>query len=281
MRDPLEAPTGCHEYRGFLESNNQIGRMYSKRIRLFVQIIGFLFCTIGLLYISMKITSTEGFQTLDTAPNCKQYNSFDKIYWLCTTDNEAQAQVRILISTGDIFSGACYQTTAGFYTCYTRPSQKSYDSADGIFLVDDPYTDGMPAGIESDITTVCGDYATTMATFSTIYISTLAIGNVLNSTITRITDATKQLGGVSTKYCYTTLPGSAARSDAKQHACDTLSTGISIFNGIPGGAKGLNYMSTTVFTALTNMDDLYANHFTKAYKGFGYSTCSNIVGFQG
>jgi hypothetical protein len=250
--------------------------MYSKRVRRIVQIVGFLFCTIGLLYISMQIlnTSKEGFQSADNifATSCTQVftEAKDKIFWLCATDNDAQAQVRNLISTGNIHDGVCYTTFEGFYTCYTRPSQKTYDNNEGIFVTDDPSSDGMPSGIESDIINVCGDYGTTMNTFKTIYVSTVAIGGVIQSTLNTIAIATTDLGQISTSYC----ASGASRSDAEQNTCDVLSTGISIFNGLPNGPKGLKFMSTTVQNAISNMENLYENNLLKAYKGFGYSTCN-------
>jgi hypothetical protein len=161
-------------------------------------------------------------------------------------------------------------TSGGFYTCYTRPSQKTYDINEGVFVTDDPSMDIMPSGIEADIINVCGDFGTTMNTFKTIYVSTLAIGGVIQSTLNTVGIATTELGQISTSYC----AFGASRRDAEQATCDVLSTGISIFNGLPNGSKGLKFMSTTVQNAISNMENLYTNKLVKAYKGFGYSTCN-------
>ena len=220
----------------------------------------------------------EGFQA-NTTPTmdqiygttCKSHNIAGQNYWLCATDNDAQTQVRYLISTGDVFAGACYKTPyQGFYTCYTRPSQKSYNSDEGVFVIDDPSEDGMPSGIEYDIMNVCADYGTTLNTFSTLYVSTASIGSIVQSTINTVEMATADLGAISTGYCIFGV----ARDAAAQRTCNTLSTGISIFNGIPRARNGLYFMSTTINNSISNMDNLYSNQFVNAYKGFGYSTCN-------
>lgn len=248
--------------------------MYSKRLRLLVQIIGFLFCTIGLLFICMKILNmgTEGFQNaFDIIPQCVTMSTRDKIFYKCETDNDAQMKVRYLMSTNDVFSGVCYKTDAGFYTCYTRPSQKTFQEEEGIFITDDPTSDSMPAVIESDVLTVCGDFGITYNKLNTIYVSTVSIGGVIHSSIKIVRDATASLANISTLYCN--------NPNAQTNACNTLSSGIGIFDGIPSGPKGLNYMSNTVGQAVSNMNNISTTLYT-AYNGFGYSTCS-VAGFPG
>lgn len=223
----------------------------------------------------MRIKDTmEGFQTIDSLNNtCTTYAQIDnKTYWLCPSDYTASAKVRDLISTGNKFQGACYKTEQGFYTCYTRPSQKTFDSNLGIWIVDDPSNDYMPFTIESDIQNVCNDYSVTFATFSTMYLSTKAIGTVIDSAISEVKYATSQLSNVSTTYC----PATKRLDTATKNACNTLTEGIGIFVGIPNLPDGLNYMSNTVVTALSNMDGLYSD-FSTAYKGFGYSTCKGLA----
>lgn len=249
--------------------------MYSKRLRLLVQIIGFLFCTIGLLFICMqilKMTASEGFQTgFQVEPQCTRMSTRDKVFYKCDTDNDAQMKVRYLISTNDVFSGACYKTDGGFYTCYTRPSQKTFQEEDGIFTTDDPSTDSMPAVIESDVLTVCGDFGITYNKLNTIYVSTVSIGGVIHSSIKIIRDATANLASISTLYC--------TNANAQTSACNTLSTAIHIFDGLPAGPRGLNYMSNTVGQAVSNMNSISTTLYT-AYNGFGYSTCA-VAGFPG
>jgi hypothetical protein len=255
--------------------------MYSKRVRLLVRIIGFLFCTIGLLYISMVILAEipEGFQTPPadaTAPvtkvtGCNPYNTRDKTYFLCEADQQAQEQVRALVDKNDIYSGACYKTSQGYFTCYTRPSQKTYLQSEGVFVFDDPNKDFSPTTIESDIMNVCGDYGITYNKLNTIYISTVNIGGVIQSSITTVKEATTRLGNISTTYCHHSI------TDPKiKGICNTLSSGIGIFNGLP---VELGVMSTTVSTAVGNMKNISSTLY-RTYDGFGYSTCS-VTGFPG
>lgn len=249
---------------------------------MLIRIVGFLFCTVGLLYISVKILEVspryaEGFQADLIDENCRQLFMPDKTYWLCTNEYYAQEKVRRLVSTGDVYAGACFPATSGFYTCYTRPTRKVYNPVEGNFQLDDPSADGMPQSIEADITNVCEDYDSTWATFSTTYVSTIGLGLIVSSSLGEIKYATAQLSNVSTIYCSAT----SSRSAEAQRACVTLGTGISIFNGIPSVPKGLAFMSTTVFTAISSMDDLYTMRFTKPYKGFGYSTCSKFTSITG
>lgn len=236
----------------------------------------------------MKIldTSREGFQAAEDifAPKCTRHPSpnipndkifnNDKIFWLCETDGDAQQQTRILISTGDVYSGVCYATTSGgFYTCYTRPTQKTYLANEGVFVKDDPSSDGMPMGIESDITNICGDFGATMNTIQTVYVSTVSIGGAIQSTINTITKATTSLIDISTIFC----DSNKVLSDADKYTCNTLSTGINIFKFLPSGGGpggGLITMSTTVYVAVSSMSNLYTNQLQKTYKGFGYSTCN-------
>lgn len=228
----------------------------------------------------------EGFQTaaVDTT-NCTQYIARDKLYWKCPTDNEAQIKIRYLLQKipPDNFQGVCYKTTGGFYTCYTRPTQKTFIPEEGVFALDDPATDTMPTTIESDVLNVCADYGTTFATFSTVYVSTVSIGSNLDSVITTVKDATRNLGTISTTYCATVSPVAS-----RQSACNSLNTGIGIFNNLPmdtssGGKtkKGLYSMSTVIGNSIIGMDNLFTNKFVPAYAGFGYGTCSNIINYQG
>lgn len=262
--------------------------MYSKRIQLLVRIIGFLFCTIGLLYLSMIILSElpEGFQGAVVDPtNCTQYIARDKLFWKCPTDNEAQIKIRFLLqkSPPDNFQGVCYKTTGGFYTCYTRPTQKTFIPEEGVFALDDPASDTMPTTIETDVLNVCADYGRTFATFSTVYVSTVSIGSNIDSVIRTVKNATRDLGAISTSYCATVSPVAS-----RQNACNSLITGIGTFNNLPldmtsdgKTKKGLNSMSTVIGNSIIGMDSLFTNKFVPAYAGFGYGTCSNIINFQG
>jgi hypothetical protein len=247
--------------------------MYSKRVRLLVRIIGFLFCTIGLLFISIKVLNmtNEGFQTDSEFKECPRYNTRDKVFYLCNEDDDAQSQVRILFSTNDIFSGVCYKTFEGYYSCYTRPSQKSYVENMGIFVNKDPSEDYGPSVIESSVMNVCEDYGITYNKLNTIYISTVSIGGVIQSSISTLKGATVQLGAISIMYCRETI------TDPKLiNICKTLSSGIGSFDGLP---SGLAIMSTTVSTSIGDMNNISSTLY-RTYDGFGFSTCA-VNGFPG
>lgn len=255
--------------------------MYSKRVRLLVRIIGFLFCTIGLLFISIKVLNmtNEGFQTDSEFKECPRYNTRDKVFYLCNEDDDAQSQVRILFSTNDIFSGVCYKSAVGFYTCYKRPPDKNLNETEGVFFVDDPSTDMMPTIFESDVLNVCADYGTTFYTFSTTYISTVNIRSKLQSTIMHVEEATTNLESISTQFCH-----SVSGIPSRQNACNSLNQGIGVFRNLPEDTtsngrnkKGLYSMSTVIGNSITRMDNIFTHTFVPPYTGFGFSTCSNIV----
>lgn len=257
--------------------------MYSKRVRLLVRIIGFLFCTIGLLYISMVILqeASEGFQNDDTPINCRQYNAQNKIYWMCQTETDAEIKIRRLMKEvpPDTFQGVCYKSAVGFYTCYKRPPDKNFNETEGVFFLDDPSTDMMPTIFESDVLNVCADYGTTFYTFSTTYISTVNIRSKLQSTIMHVEEATTNLESISTQFCH-----SVSGIPSRQNACNSLNQGIGVFRNLPEDTtsngrnkKGLYSMSTVIGNSITRMDNIFTHTFVPPYTGFGFSTCSNIV----
>jgi hypothetical protein len=214
----------------------------------------------------------EGFQVTTAAvAGCNPYNTRDKTYFLCDADQQAQEQVRQLVDSNDNFSGACYKTSDGYFTCYTRPSQKSYLQSEGVFVFDDPSKDFMPVSIESDVQNVCGDYGVTYNKLNTLYFSTLAIGGVIQSSINTVKGATTRLVNISTMYCNT-----AITQPKLLEICRSLSNGINTFTILP---DGLGRMSTTVSTAVANMKNISTNLY-RTYDGFGYSTCS-VTGFPG
>lgn len=250
--------------------------MYSKRVRLFVQIIGFLFCTIGLLYISMKIQhAQEGFQgagTYDPCPESRYLNG--KNFWLCNSEFEAQIKGRTLSASNNTYDGVCYDSQEGYYTCFTRPPEQMYMASEGVFIDSDPSDDVLPNSIINDVTTVCNDYNTTFANFSTTYLSTTGINKVISSAIGEIKYARTQLMDISTLYCATPGTGKPALTAPVLRACSTLGTAIGTFSNIPEGPKGMYFMSTTIATSIKGMDDLYRGTFEPVYKGF--NVCSNI-----
>lgn len=249
--------------------------MYSKRVRLLVQIIGFLFCTIGLLYISIQINrSMEGFQSTTASANCTETVVAGKNIWMCATDIDAQMMDSTLIKNNNNIDGVCYNSQQGYYTCLTRPPDKTFEPADGVFVDANPYDDTLPISIMNDVTGVCKDYNANLSFFSTIYLSTTALNDVISSAIGEIKYAENQLNNISTLYCATPVSPSPPLTTAVVKACTTLGSGISIFSNIPMGTNGMYNMSTTVANSLQGMLNLYNNNLAPAYKGF--SVCSNI-----
>lgn len=256
--------------------------MYSKRIRLLIKIIGFLFCTIALMFISAKIVSTnEGFQASDDSerePNCYTNNIRGKTTWFCDSEPDGQEKMRKLIDGNILRDRVCYKTgiITDYYVCYTRPPDKQYIDSEGVFVPIDPSEDLVPGYTEMDVENECNDFNTAFANFSTIRVSTLSLNGVISSAIGEVTYAVDKLRMISTTYCYT-RPTGTPYPIGLQRACTTLETGRNNINNIPGRPNGLYFMSTTVQTSLSNMDNLYNGTFKPAFKGL--NVCSNLTAY--
>lgn len=247
--------------------------MYSKRVRLLIKIIGFLFCTIALLFISAKILSMdEGFQS--AATTCSKIENYrGRDTWLCDTSADAESQLRQLIDDGIANNLVCYTTglDVPYYTCFTNPPGKSYIESEGIFITSDPSEDTLPEYMDADVSMMCSDYNKAFANFSTIYVSTASLKGIVSSSIGEVNSAVNQLSNISSLYCQSRV----SYPIGLQRACTTLTTGRDIISQIPNVPNGLAYMSTTLYTSLSNMDNLYANTFRPAYSGL--IVCSNII----
>jgi len=219
----------------------------------------------------MKILRAhEGFQT-GTADPCPRSTYLDgKTFWLCDSEFDAQIKNRLLLDANNTYDGVCYNSLEGYYTCFTRPPEQIYVPSEGIFLNSDPSDDALPTSIINDITGVCNDYNTSLANFSTIYLSTMGISGVISSAIGEIKYGRTQLMEISTLYC-TAQP---AKTAAVLRTCNSLSTAIGTFSNIPMGSNALNGMSTTIATSIKGMVDLYSGTFNPVYTGF--NVCSNI-----
>lgn len=256
--------------------------MYSKRILLLIKIIGFLFCTIALMFISAKIVSTnEGFQASDDSerePNCYTNNIRGKTTWFCDSEPDGQEKMRKLIDGNILRDRVCYKTgiITDYYVCYTRPPDKQYIDSEGVFVPIDPSEDLVPGYTEMDVENECNDFNTAFANFSTIRVSTLSLNGVISSAIGEVTYAVDKLRMISTTYCYT-RPTGTPYPIGLQRACTTLETGRNNINNIPGRPNGLYFMSTTVQTSLSNMDNLYNGTFKPAFKGL--NVCSNLTAY--
>ena len=254
--------------------------MYSKRILLLVKIISFLFCTIALMFISAKILSPrEGFQDpedTESEPSCYTKNIRGKTTWFCDSEMDGQERMRKLIDSNVLRDRVCYKTgiITDYYVCYIRPPDREYIDTEGVFVPIDPSEDLVPGYTETDVENACNDFNTGFANFSTIRISTVSLNGVISSAIGEVTNAVEKLRTISTTYCYKRPAGTAYPIGLLQ-ACTTLETGRNNINTIPGRPNGLYFMSTTVQTSLSNMDNLYNETFKPAFKGF--NVCSNLT----
>jgi hypothetical protein len=245
-----------------------------------MKIIGFLFCTIALMFISAKILSPrEGFQASgdsESEPNCYTNNIRGKTTWFCDSEMDGQERMRKLIDSNVLRDRVCYKTgiITDYYVCYTRPPDKQYIDSEGVFVPIDPSEDLVPGYTETDVENECNDFNTAFANFSTIRVSTLSLNGVISSAIGEVTYAVDKLRMISTTYCYK-RPTGTPYPIGLQRACTTLETGRSNINNIPGRPNGLYFMSTTVQTSLSNMDNLYNGTFKPAFKGF--NVCSNLT----
>lgn len=250
----------------------QIGEMYSKRVHRLIKIIGFLFCTIGLLFISAKILAmNEGFQGGETCTKIENYRGKDT--WLCDTEMDAKNKIRSLLDSNIATNLVCYTTgiDVPYYTCFTSPPDKTYVESEGIFITGDPSEDIMPDYMDINVSMMCSDYNKAFANFSTIYVSTASMGGVVSSSIGEIRSAVNQLSNISSLYCQSR----GSYPIGLQRACTTLTIGRESISQIPNVPKGLAHMSTTLFNSLSNMDNLYVNSFRPAYSGL--NACINIT----
>jgi hypothetical protein len=220
----------------------------------------------------MKIRSAhEGFQAGGDNDLCPRATYLDgKTFWLCDSEFDAQLKNRTLSDTNNTYDGVCYDSLEGYYTCFTRPPEQMYIPSEGIFKNSDPSDDMLPMSIINDITSVCNDYNTSLANFSTIYQSTTGINRVISSAIGEIKYGRAQLMDISTLYC----KAQPAKTAAVLRTCNSLSTAIGTFSNIPAGSNGMYNISTTIANSLKGMDDLHSSTFNPVYTGF--NVCSNI-----
>lgn len=234
------------------------------------------------MFISAKIVSTnEGFQASDDSerePNCYTNNIRGKTTWFCDSEPDGQEKMRKLIDGNILRDRVCYKTgiITDYYVCYTRPPDKQYIDSEGVFVPIDPSEDLVPGYTEMDVENECNDFNTAFANFSTIRVSTLSLNGVISSAIGEVTYAVDKLRMISTTYCYT-RPTGTPYPIGLQRACTTLETGRNNINNIPGRPNGLYFMSTTVQTSLSNMDNLYNGTFKPAFKGL--NVCSNLTAY--
>jgi len=253
--------------------------MPSKRLDIKIRILLFIICSVGILYISMLLfyRPVEGFQT---ANNC-YYDTTTfpgKKVWGCPTETDAVALLNdpgITLSDTD---QVCFLTpnptdyTKKYYTCYQRPPDKLLNISDGIRYDTDLTKDVKPIVIENDMTQLCSDYTSENARFLTVLKSTIAYQKMISSVSGRISFTTNELIGLSTQYC----KSGVTRQQNFVDFCTTLQDGIRIYENLPKGNYGLNYISTTITGEIyANILNLYSNVYQPGYKGF---LCSGKYG---
>jgi hypothetical protein len=245
--------------------------MGSKRLDVKIRILLFLFCTIGILYISMKLlyrVDTEGFQVYD---NCIYDTSilFGKGMWKCPSNLEAMA----LLSDPNINlndkDAVCYLTPTPsnpekkYYTCYQRPAGKTFSDTEGVFVPNNSLYDLSPTNITSDITQVCADYNGELAKFVAVLQSTVSYQGMISTGTQNITGAIKTLSDISTSYCPNSVNDPA---NSKYTFCQTLNSGIGIFTGLQNGP--ISDVSTQITGIFNKMSTMFNNQYLPAYAGF-------------
>jgi hypothetical protein len=250
--------------------------MRSKRLDVKIRIILFLICTIGILYISMRLfsSSQEGFQT-DMAHGCVyDTTTFPGIQgWFCKTEASAaliQSDSNIVLRPID---QVCYLTpnpdnaTSNYYTCYRRPPTNNFSALEGHYY-DLPFNeDTTPNDIITDIKGVCNDFTTEGKKLEHSISTGVNYQSSILGVSKQITVDTSNLQTISTTYCPKGV------TDPKIVSfCTTLNTGIDVFNNLPltynGTPYGLNYMSNQVTSLMISLSNLSTTGLQVPYKGF-------------
>ena len=238
--------------------------MPSRRLDIKIRIILFLLCTVGILYITMRLLyrNYEGFQA---SGNCSYNTSLfpGKSVYLCPTDDDATglfSDVSLNLNSND---GVCYKASDKFYTCYQRPPATNFDFTSGVYVQIKHIDDTSPDDAINNMEQICATSNAENLRISTIYQSTLAYQKGVTGVINTISNAVSQLSNISTSYC----TGISA-SDPKYNFCTTLNTGIGNFKNLPTGDGGLNSMSNTLASMATNINSLYTDTFQRAYTGY-------------
>jgi hypothetical protein len=240
--------------------------MGSKRLDIKIRILLFLLCTIGILYISMKLLyrrELEGFQTYN---GC----TYDRVtlpgrgMWKCPSNLNAKA---LLTDTSiprlNDNDAICYLTAnptnseLQYYTCYQRPAGKTFSIQEGIYIDNNSLEDETPENIASDISQVCGDYGTELVKFVGILQSTVSYQGLITSATSNISTAIIAFSNISTSKCPNTV---------NNQFCQTLNQGIGIFSQIENG--DISRISTQITGLILEMKILYQGQYIPAYAGF-------------
>jgi len=252
--------------------------MPSKSLDIKIRIVLFIICSVGILYVSMKLfyQPTEGFQTIIDNCTLDTTTYKGKRVWKCNTEADALVLFHDTSVTINEADQVCFPTpnpvinTSNYFTCYQRPPGQYFDYNDGVFVNNNSITDRTPIGIENDMSQVCSDYNGETARFIDVITNQISTQQIISSASGRILFTTTQLINISTQYC------AAPITDQKIiNFCSVLNQGINIYQNLPKGNYGLNYISTTMTRDIyANTDDLYTNKYLPGYKGFHCSETS-------
>jgi hypothetical protein len=250
--------------------------MAPKPLDIKIRILLFIICSVGILYISMRLfyKQTEGFQQV--TDNCLlDTTTFPgKRVWECPTNSDAVSLFYDNNAKINLTDQVCFPTpnptvdTSNYFTCYQRPAGKSFNFVTGVSVDSNSVLDQTPFGIENDMSQVCSDYNGETARFVNILNSTIAYQQIVSTASGRVSFTTNQLISLSSTYCVAPI------SEQKFiDFCNTLSTGIGIYITLPQGNYGLNYISTTITAGIyASTNNLYTNVYLPGYNGFQCST---------
>jgi hypothetical protein len=260
--------------------NCEIG-MRSKQLDIKIRIFLFLLCTIGILYISMKllyrpILYRPNFEAFQTKDNCVYDLAIlnGRGVWKCPTEFDAMnlfGDNTVKLNDSD---AVCYLTPnpskpdIKYYTCYQRPPATTFNPVDGNNIPNSYLGDSSPMNIITDIDQVCSDYNALNVSFITALQSTSSYQALISTASHNVNGTTSNLSNISTQYCTNDIVTRLDHNNSRYIFCDTLNRGIDIFTNLPTGPKGLNAISTSITNIINQMSNIYTNKFTTGYAGF-------------
>ena len=244
--------------------------MRSKRLDTKIRIILFLLCTIGILYISVKLLYKPCFEGFQTYNKC-EYDTVllpGRGMWKCPSQLDAMA---LLTDTNipplNQNDAICYLTpnpedpNKKYYTCYQRPAGLSFDVNEGVYVPNNSLDDTSPATIVSDTMQLCASYNGNLGRFVTIVLSTAMYQENISNASDNVSGTVTILTNISSSYCPL-----MDVTDRKYIFCSTLNKGITIFKGLETGP--ISGISTKITQLYQEMSTLYHNDYTTSYAGF-------------
>jgi hypothetical protein len=232
--------------------------MKSKRLHIIIQIVGFLLCSVGILYICQFFTNTfeEGFQATVAGSSCSQITNAGRKVWMCDTDSDA---IVVLNDISNNLTGSndnvCikYEDNPKYYTCYTQPPDRVYDDIYGVYRKSDPILDDdtMPTDLIPSIDSLCSSSNNIVPLIINGIRSTVGVIGKVRDVIT-ITEgyATKITRYIDT-YCQ-------PRPRLSAEVCTLLNNNYTIFQQLPEN-MGLNLLIGDLTNTLNNLSNQSTN----------------------